>query len=133
MVTGRNALRSSDGMERIAMGKFIYDSSVKVDFEDRLLAHLQIVIGAKIRRGESFHFSWKDDPSIGDGRTMVWVHPRVSLVYKFYGSRQPAINRSWIEALTYTANSPTGLYAVPEPAEGSVPRPESRVRAESAS
>ena len=102
------------------MGKFIYDSTVKVDFEDRLLAHLQLVIGAKLRRNESFHFTWKDDKSIGDGRTVVWVHPSVSLVYKFYGSRRPAINRSWIEALIYTANSPTGLYVVPEPAEGSL-------------
>ena len=59
------------------MGKFIYDAIVKVDFEDRLLAHLQLVIGAKMRRGESFHFTWKDDPSIGDGRTTVWIHPRV--------------------------------------------------------
>lgn len=105
------------------MGKFTYDGLVKVDFEDRLLAHLQAVIGAKVRRGESFHFTWKDDTSIGDGRTTVWIHPRVSLVYKFYGSRTPAINRAWLEALVYTANSVTGLYAVPEPAELS-PQPE---------
>ena len=101
------------------MGKFIYDSTIKVDFEDRLLAHLQLVIGAKLRRGECFHFTWKDEASIGNGRTMVWVHPAVSLVYKFYGSRRPAINRAWIEALIYTANSPTGLYAVSEPPEDS--------------
>jgi len=101
------------------MGTFIYDSTIKVDFDDRLLAHLQIVIAAKVRRGESFHFTWKDHVSIGNGRTMVWVHPRVSLVYKFYGSRHPQINRGWIEALMYTANAPTGLYPVPEPAEGS--------------
>ena len=99
------------------MGKFIYDSTVKVDFEDRLLAHLQLVIGAKLRRGESFNFTWKDDASIGDGRTVVWLHPRASLVYKYYGGRRPSINRAWIEALIYTANSPTGLYVVPEPAE----------------
>jgi hypothetical protein len=100
------------------MGKFIYDSTIKVDFDDRLLAHLQLVIGAKLRRGESFHFTWKDDASIGDGRTMVWVHPRVSLAYKFYGGRQPQVNRAWIEAMMYTANAPTGLYAVPEPPPG---------------
>lgn len=101
------------------MGKFIYDSTVKVDFDDRLLAHLQIVIAAKVRRGEGFHFTWKDEASIGNGRTMVWVHPRASLVYKFYGSRRPQINRAWIEALMYTANAPTGLYPVSEPPEGS--------------
>lgn len=99
------------------MGKFTYDGIVKVDFEDRLLAHLQLVIGAKMRRGESFHFTWKDDASIGDGRTTVWIHPRVSLVYKFYGSRKPSINRAWVDALLYTANTPVGLYIVPEPAD----------------
>ena len=80
------------------MGKFIYDGSVKVDFDDRTLAHLQLVIGTKLRRGEPFHFTWKDDTSIGDGRTTVWVHPRCTLVYKYYGSRKPTINMAWIEA-----------------------------------
>ncbi len=99
------------------MGKLTYEGVVKIDFEDRLLAHLQIVIGSKLRRGEAFHFSWRDDPSTGDGRTTIWVHPHASLVYKFYGSRRPALNMAWIDALTYTANSAAGLYIVPEPAE----------------
>jgi len=99
------------------MGKFTYDGLVKVDFEDRLLAHLQLVIGAKIRRGESFHFTWNDDLSVGGGRTTVWVHPRVSVVYKFYGGKAPVINRAWVDVLMFTANSPTGLYTVPEPPE----------------
>jgi hypothetical protein len=41
-------------------------------------------------------------------------------VFKYYGSRQPAVNRAWVDALAYTANAPTGLYLVPEP-ETSVP------------
>ena len=59
----------------------------------------------------------RDYALIGDGRTTVWIHPRCSVVYKFYGSKRPGINRAWVDALVYTANSPTGLYAVPEPAE----------------
>ncbi|GEP48113.1 ATP-dependent DNA ligase [Microbacterium saccharophilum] len=102
------------------MGKLTYDRVVKVDFEDRQLAHLQLVIGTKLRRGESFHFSWKDDTSIGDGRTTIWVHPHCSLVYKYYGSRRPQLNMAWVEALAYTANSPSGLYLVPEPAERAI-------------
>jgi hypothetical protein len=102
------------------MGKFIYDGTVKVDFDDRTLAHLQLVIGTKLRRGEPFHFTWKDDTSIGDGRTTVWLHPRCSLVYKYYGSRKPSLNMAWIDALVYTANSSSGLYLVPEPAEAGV-------------
>lgn len=99
------------------MGKFIYEGSIKVDFDDRVLAHLQLVISNKLRRGEPFHFTWREDPSVGDGRTSVWVHPAASLVYRFYGSRRPALNRAWLEALTITANSPSGLYVVPEPAD----------------
>jgi hypothetical protein len=99
------------------MGKFMYEGIVKVDFDDRALAHLQLVIGTKLRRGESFNFTWKDDASIGDGRTTVWVHPRSTLVYKFYGSRRPILNRAWVDVLLTAAHSSSGLYLVPEPPE----------------
>lgn len=105
------------------MGKLTIDSSVVVEFDDRLLAHLQLVIGAKVRRSESFHFTWRDAPETGDGRTIVWIHPATPIVYKFYGSRQPSINRAWLEALTLTANSATGLQIVPEPAGESESQP----------
>lgn len=97
------------------MGKFTYDREVRVDFEDRSLAHLQIVIGNKLRRGESFFFSWRVDASLGQGRSAVWLHPYAALTFTFTGSREPAINRDWIEALAATANSQRGLYVVREP------------------
>jgi hypothetical protein len=97
------------------VGKFIYDSSLTTDFDDRALAHLQIVIGAKLRRDESFYFSWKDDQSIGDGRNVVWLHPALPLRFKYLGSRMPRINRAWIAELTDSANSPGGLLLLPEP------------------
>jgi hypothetical protein len=97
------------------MGKFTYDSTLVVDFDDRVLAHLQIVIGAKLRRNESFYFSWRDDSAVGDGRSVVWVHPAISIVYKYHGGRPPSINRNWIEDLMSTANSSAGLRIVPEP------------------
>jgi hypothetical protein len=97
------------------MGKFIYEGVLKVDFDDRSLAHLQLVIGTKLSRGESFHFTWKDDPSIGNGRTSVWLHPRCTLVFKFYRGDRPKLNRAWVEALSGAANSPAGLVLVPEP------------------
>ena len=97
------------------MGKLSYDRAVTVDFDDPLLAHLQIVIGIKLRRGESFYFSWKDDTRIGDGRTSIWLHPTIALVYKFYGSRNPSINPAWVHALELSANTNTGLQIVLEP------------------
>lgn len=97
------------------MGKLTYDSSVTADFDDRLLAHVQLVIGAKLRRGESFYFSWRDDPLAGGGRSSVWIHPGIPLAFKYFGSRTPTLNREWVEALSLTANSAAGLQIVPEP------------------
>jgi hypothetical protein len=97
------------------MGKFTYNTQISATFDDRLLAHLQIVIGTKLRRSESFFFTWRDDASLGDGRTSLWMHDGASLSFKFSGSRQPTINRTWIAALLATADSPRGLYVMSEP------------------
>lgn len=106
------------------MGKLTYDSTLTVDFDDRTLAHLQLVIGAKLRRGEGFFFGWKDDPASGDGRTTIWIHPEIPISFKFYGGRQPTVNRAWVDQLMLTANSPQGLQLIPEPSAPSEPTPE---------
>jgi hypothetical protein len=100
------------------MGKLIYDGIVKMDFDDRTLTHLQLVISTKLRRSEPFLFTWKSEASGAEGRTTVWLHPRCSLVFQYYGSRTPTVNMAWIDALVFTANSPAGLSVVPEPQEG---------------
>ena len=97
------------------MGKLTYDHSLTIEFDDRVLAHLQIVIGMKLRRNEAFYFSWKDDQRVGDGRTTIWVHPTIPLVFKYYGSRMPAVNREWIAVLEHSANTSQGLHIVEEP------------------
>jgi len=97
------------------MGTFHYDADFSADFDDRLLAHLQIVIGAKLRRGESFYISWRDDSRIGNGRTSLWLHPSIPLRYKYYGGRMPRINPAWVHKLSDSANSTGGLQLVEEP------------------
>jgi hypothetical protein len=90
------------------VGKLIY-GTVDVDIEDRLLAHLQIVIVNKLRRGEPLMMSWLDSPSVGDGRSAVWLHPNLTLYFKFAGSRSPQIDREWLRVLSESAESSTGL------------------------
>ena len=99
------------------MGRFIYEDTARIEFDDRVLAHLQVVMGTKLRRTEPFFFTWRDDLGAGGGRTSVWVHPHAHLVFKFHGSRAPRLNRAWLDALMLSANSPSGLYVVPEPAD----------------
>lgn len=99
------------------MGKFVYGSHAPVEFDDRLLTHLQLVMGAKLRRNEAFFFSWRDESESGGGRSSVWVHPSIEVGFKFHGSRSPAVNRAWIDELMASANSSGGLRITPEPKE----------------
>lgn len=83
--------------------------------------HLQIVITAKLRRSESFVFSWTDAADVGSGRSSIWLDPSSTLLYRYFGSRIPSINREWIETLTVSANSGSGLIFTAEP--GTPPPP----------
>ena len=95
------------------MGSLTYDR-VTVHFDDRTLAHLQIVIVQKLRRGESFLFSWRDAVEAGSGRSSVWLHPAIPLYFKFSSSKPPEIDPLWIAQLTRSANSSQGLIATGE-------------------
>jgi hypothetical protein len=98
------------------MGTLSYGSpSTEISFDDRALTHLQIVITAKLRRHESFIFSWVDAPSAGSGRSSIWLDPSIPMTYRFTGSRVPNINRDWIDALMASANSGMGLMFTSEP------------------
>ncbi len=104
------------------MGRFIYDTmSNAIEIDDRTLAHLRIVIMNKMRRSESFMFEF--EPGDGSGRRSFWIHPSVPMQFHFFGSRQPHLNRAWIEQLMLSASSPNGLVITPEPPEEPDPQP----------
>jgi len=97
------------------MGTLMYGRSMlSVQFNDRLLRHLQIVIGAKLRRNESFFFTWKE-PDHGVGRSAIWLDQSVPVFFRYSDSASNDINREWVEALAISADSPGGLIVVPEP------------------
>jgi len=98
------------------VGSLIYGSaSIEVKFEDRVLAHLQVVMSAKLRRGESFFFNWFDDPAVGDGRSAFWIDPGIPLYFRYSGSRQPTLNKAWLEEMAISAGSNQGLFLLEEP------------------
>lgn len=98
------------------MGYIVYDGDIlEFKVEDRLLAHLQIVIVNKFRKNEPFVFSWREPAETGDGRSTVWLSPHIGLRFKFAGGRPPEINPSWLAALYAAADSGRGLYVMDEP------------------
>lgn len=97
------------------MGNLIYGPAAKsISIEDRDLAHLQAVILAKLRRGESFAFSWERSSDFGSGHNTVWVHPAIYIEFNFFGSKKIPMNRAWIDVLMRRANSTGGLELVSE-------------------
>ncbi|OUE20333.1 hypothetical protein BFL36_11765 [Clavibacter michiganensis] len=105
------------------MGQLIYDATTRTTIDDRALAHLQIVMVGKLRRQESFAFSWKYPAAEGDGRSTVWIAPELPLHFRFSGSRPPAINPAWVDVLMDSANSAAGLHLLPEPQQSEPRRP----------
>lgn len=98
------------------MGKLIYGlPSTEIEFEDRLLSHLKVVIFAKLRRNDRFSLSWSHGSGSGGGRSSIWLDSAIPLQFKFSGNREPTINRAWIDSLLVAANSASGLSIMPEP------------------
>ncbi len=106
------------------MGTLFYGASrFAIFFDERVLMHLQIVMNAKLRRGESFSLSWTDAPKLGGGRSIVWISPSTDLHYKFSGSRPALVNRKWIDELAILANTPQGLHVTEEGEVTPLPAP----------
>lgn len=95
------------------MGTISYDG-LFVEIDDRTLAHLQIVIVNKLRRGDAFLMSWRDAIGAGAGRSSIWLHPYVLVHFKFDGSKAAHINEEWLADLTASADSSRGLVVTAE-------------------
>jgi hypothetical protein len=96
------------------VGTLHYDGR-EYELDDRTLAHLQIVISTKLRRRECFFLTWVQAPERGSGRHTIWVDNGVPLHMFYGGSRLPAINREWIDALLVAAGKTAGLQLMDEP------------------
>ena len=91
----------------------VYHSPTTLMIDDRILAHLQVVIINKLRRRESFTFTWRDE---GGHDSVCWIGPAIGLEFVYSGNRHPLLNREWLELLAGSANSNAGLMVMPEPA-----------------
>ncbi len=99
------------------MGSLLYGmTGVEVAFDDRVLAHLEIVINTKLRRRESFMLSWRDSASVGDGRSSIWLDTAIPLYFRYSGSRMPLIDKEWLEELMAQSSSNRGLVLGDDPA-----------------
>ncbi|GAB3605116.1 hypothetical protein GCM10027413_05250 [Conyzicola nivalis] len=98
------------------MGTLYYgDARYAIILDDRTLAHLKIIVLTKLRRNESFAYSWQRKSTDGSGHGTVWFHSALSLHFEFLGSKDPDINLTWLEEMSASANRALGLVIPPEP------------------
>lgn len=97
------------------MGSLLY-SQHDFAFDDRVLAHLQVVIAGKMHRGEAFFLTWTVDGPSGRQRRCIWLSPTIPLAFSFDSIHMRPLNRLWIVELTHLAHSTSGLVISPEPA-----------------
>lgn len=106
------------------MGTMVYGyAGVEMQLSDRDMAHIQLAVGAKLQRRESFFFSWRHDPRVSEGRGSIWLNESVPLYFNYESNVAPAINRGWIGLLTEAASSPEGMRYVKEPHPAQEERP----------
>lgn len=97
----------------LGMGHLVHGDNEYM-FEDRLLAHLKIVISQKLMRQESFFLSWSKSTAEGGGRVSLWLSPSVSLAFSFTDDEPPELNRHWLRALNALSHTQRGLIAISE-------------------
>lgn len=95
------------------MGTLHYGNQ-SFDMDDRLLSHLQLIVGVKLRRSEGFFMTWNESSKTADARRAVWIDNGVPISMEYDGSRQPPMNMEWAEKLANSAGRGGGLIIMAE-------------------
>ena len=92
------------------MGTLYYGSSpTPIPIEDRALAHIKVLVTAKLRRGEAFTLSWRHPADQPRGRSTLWLHQSIPLRFVFEEPDLPPIDRTWLDELANSVNLSGGI------------------------
>ncbi|MXS76094.1 hypothetical protein CSIV_00820 [Microbacterium sp. CSI-V] len=92
------------------MAKLFYGTTPEpITIDDRMLAHVKVVVATKLRRGESFTLSWthgEDEPA---GRSTIWLQPAIPLRFVFESEQPESLDQNLLKRMANDANSSRGL------------------------
>ncbi|WP_144782777.1 hypothetical protein [Microbacterium sp. BH-3-3-3] len=102
------------------MAKLYYGTTTEpIRIDDRMLAHVKVVVATKLRRGESFTLSWVHGADEPVGRSTIWLQPSIPLRFVFDSEQPEALDQNLLKRMANDANSSRGLsldIALDEPA-----------------
>lgn len=91
------------------MGSLYYgDDRNPIEIDDRLLAHVKVVMATKLRRNESFTLSWRHVDG-APGRSTIWVQPSIPLRFVFDSPDAESLDPALLASLASSANASGGM------------------------
>ncbi|AOX46531.1 hypothetical protein [Microbacterium sp. BH-3-3-3] len=75
---------------------------------DRLMGYIKVIASTKLRRGESFTFTWtgtEQDP----GRSTIWLQPSIPLRFVFESVEPEQLVGEYLRTLADQSNAASGL------------------------
>lgn len=98
------------------MGTLEYVTAQHIaEIDDRTLAHLQVVICAKLRRDERFTLRLAPADGVRGPVTVLWLSSSLPLRFEYSLPTHHDLNPAWLRLLSEAAASVKGLWLVPEP------------------
>ncbi len=92
------------------MAKLFYGTTVEpITVDDRMLAHVKVVVATKLRRGESFTLSWIHGADEPTGRSTIWLQPAIPLRFVFDSEQPETLDQNLLKRMANDANSSRGL------------------------
>lgn len=91
------------------MATLFYGSDVApISLPDRLMGYIKVIASTKLRRGESFTFTWTG--TAGEpGRSTIWLQPAIPLRFVFDSPEPEQLVGDYLRALADQANAASGL------------------------
>lgn len=88
------------------MGSLNINGLAQLELDDDLLAHVQAVIVAKLRRREPVLMSWVD---CADHARQIWIQASAIVLAEYDGPQPTQLDRNWLERIMVAANSTSGI------------------------
>lgn len=89
------------------MGSLYYGGAGDpIEIPERLLAHIKVVMTAKLRRNEKFTLTWRCP---GEGRSTIWLDPSIPLRFVFDSPDPEPLDPVLLRMLADEASSARGL------------------------
>ncbi|MFJ4038604.1 hypothetical protein ACIPVB_11015 [Microbacterium sp. NPDC090007] len=91
------------------MATLFYGSdTAPISLPDRLMGYIKVIASTKLRRGESFTFTWTGVEG-ETGRSTIWLQPAIPLRFVFDSPEPEQLVGDYLRALADQANAASGL------------------------